>query len=521
MEKDSGQPNLPGCVLEYIDAVVRRVRFSRKVRREVRQELIDHFEDALRDCANQQQRQQRAEDLIQQFGEAKLLGTLIRRGKKRCRPLWKKALIRSFQTLLICYLLILPYNAWILSTWRGSKVDYLQRFNALNRPAGASERDNALPYYERAAKLYVQMPKDLADAVYRRRSAGASCRTRLAGYETLSAAEKRRLDNWIDANERPWQALVEGTHRRYCWQSLKGFLPQQVDLTEFPSSLSELCSLGRWKARRAVARGRFESALDHWCTLMRFSDQIMQSKLFIVYLTGVAISSRANADVLEFVSKYSPDDQWLAEAQRRLAGAYGANYPLYDPRGEAIFSLGGMASMFELTGSSRWMCYVVPRELILRRPQKQAEARALSVANALVGKRPYELRGFAATEEKVKVPVSDMLFDMMVGSIMKGVELSWRGKAFYEAVPTVLTLKRWRLAKGEYPSGLQELVDGGYLKSLPADPYSDGPLKYHRRGDDFVLYSVGADFDDDGGVQGERSWGDREGGGDRVFWPID
>jgi len=32
---------------------------------------------------------------------------------------------------------------------------------------------------------------------------------------------------------------------------------------------------------------------------------------------------------------------------------------------------------------------------------------------------------------------------------------------------------------------------------------------------------VGADFDDDGGVQGERSWGDREGVGDRVFWPID
>jgi hypothetical protein len=50
------------------------------------------------------------------------------------------------------------------------------------------------------------------------------------------------------------------------------------------------------------------------------------------------------------------------------------------------------------------------------------------------------------------------------------------------------------------------------------DPYSDGPLVYRRQGGDFILYSFGADFDDDGGVHSR--WGDSHQGGDQVFWPV-
>ena len=95
-------------------------------------------------------------------------------------------------------------------------------------------------------------------------------------------------------------------------------------------------------------------------------------------------------------------------------------------------------------------------------------------------------------------------------------------RATHEATITVLALRRWFLEKERYPDDLDELVNVGYIKVAPDDPYSDGGLKYEPRGDEFVLYSLGGDFDDDGGVQTpDDPWGRKEQGGDRVFWPVE
>jgi hypothetical protein len=44
-------------------------------------------------------------------------------------------------------------------------------------------------------------------------------------------------------------------------------------------------------------------------------------------------------------------------------------------------------------------------------------------------------------------------------------------------------------------------------------------LIYRCIGDDFTLYSLGADFKDDGGTPSK--WGEGEQGGDQVFWPVE
>ena len=50
-----------------------------------------------------------------------------------------------------------------------------------------------------------------------------------------------------------------------------------------------------------------------------------------------------------------------------------------------------------------------------------------------------------------------------------------------------------------------------YLSQVPEDPYGDGPLIYRRTEGEFILYSVGADGEDDGGelVPGvDAIWGE-------------
>ena len=86
---------LPICVVDFIKLVIRKMRYRRKVRADVQAELTAHFEDELKNCAADEEKEQKAQRLIEQFGDAKLLSTLLRRAKKRCRPLWQKALVRS------------------------------------------------------------------------------------------------------------------------------------------------------------------------------------------------------------------------------------------------------------------------------------------------------------------------------------------------------------------------------------------------------------------------------------------
>ena len=103
-------------------------------------------------------------------------------------------------------------------------------------------------------------------------------------------------------------------------------------------------------------------------------------------------------------------------------------------------------------------------------------------------------------------------------------EMRFRGKAIHQAALTIIALKRFKLEKGQFPASLNELTSFGLLNELPGDPFSDKPLGYKRTGDDFVLYSVGPDFEDNAGEPAT----DRKGrpqkwheDGDTVFWPVE
>jgi len=68
-------------------------------------------------------------------------------------------------------------------------------------------------------------------------------------------------------------------------------------------------------------------------------------------------------------------------------------------------------------------------------------------------------------------------------------------------------LERYRLAHGEYPESLDALAPQ-FIAKLPHDIINGQPLHYRRTSDgQFVLYSVGWNEKDDGGVTGHRNGG--------------
>ncbi len=87
--------------------------------------------------------------------------------------------------------------------------------------------------------------------------------------------------------------------------------------------------------------------------------------------------------------------------------------------------------------------------------------------------------------------------------------VSWNDllEARLRLVRVALALRVFRLEQGAYPEKLEELTR--IIGHVPDDVFGAGPLKYSRRGGGYVLYSVGHDGVDDGGVDfksGQHRW---------------
>jgi hypothetical protein len=66
---------------------------------------------------------------------------------------------------------------------------------------------------------------------------------------------------------------------------------------------------------------------------------------------------------------------------------------------------------------------------------------------------------------------------------------------------TDLAIRRHHQEHGQWPSELLELVPA-YFPAVPIDPFSGKTLVYRRQGDEFLLYSVGEDGQDNDGRLG-------------------
>ena len=70
---------------------------------------------------------------------------------------------------------------------------------------------------------------------------------------------------------------------------------------------------------------------------------------------------------------------------------------------------------------------------------------------------------------------------------------------------TTIAVERFRLANGQLPENLNELVPQ-FLSAVPVDPFDGQPLSYHRLAKGYVIYSVGSDGHDDGGREKPADW---------------
>ncbi|HAO80278.1 MAG TPA: hypothetical protein DCQ92_15175 [Verrucomicrobia subdivision 3 bacterium] len=119
----------------------------------------------------------------------------------------------------------------------------------------------------------------------------------------------------------------------------------------------------------------------------------------------------------------------------------------------------------------------------------------------------------AEKSARAKVGVFDALnclrkaFDSDLLSSGNFLKKTARAQDSVNLARTAIALERYRLAHAEFPESLDALAPQ-FIAKVPHDVIGGQPLKYRRTSDgQFVLYSVGWNEKDDGGVTGYRKGG--------------
>lgn len=543
-----GFENLPVCAADYIRLVIKKMRWRKKARADVQAELIAHFEDALKNCKTDEEREKTAKELISNFGDAKMLGLLTRRAKKRCRPLWVKAIIKTFQTTGIIICLFSLYVFWFLTGKPQITTDYIAEANKLVRPAAADDSQNAAQFYQKAAKLIETQNKESSECLSK----------------TFSEANETdivQIRQWLDRNSEALNLIAQGTEKLYYWRT---YLPNDPNdncmLGVLLPNLGEYRKLTgglRWRAYLSAEDGQYEKAFADLLTAYKLGKHQKSKATLVENLVGMAIESLSMNACRTILSRHKIPADNLASFSNDLQSIVKdedftmvdsfefGKLVIYDEIQRCFTSsrfgvdhlylkrISGIDVVFFDTnwdgdGSTVGQLSGV-FHILFTHPDKQ-ETRLMADAyfdfwKEMVVKTPYELKGRDLEKEVMALIKGNILLEMLAPAMEKISILAWRNKADVEGTLAILAIQRFRQEKGRLPGDLQELVSAGYLSSLPMDPFSDKPLVYKKTENDFTLYSLGQDFDDDGGKMGvgkgsskPNMWNAED--GDAVFWPV-
>ncbi|MBN1437485.1 MAG: hypothetical protein JW936_10470 [Sedimentisphaerales bacterium] len=487
--------------------------------------------------------------------ELKLSKEYVGEQEQPRKPWYKRRLVK-FLIFEAIFWLIVGYAVYFYSGKPKVRVDYLAQLNELMR-GDYKDESNAWPYFESASEKYVELPEELVELL--NQSSG--------DWAEFSEEERLALNEWLAANDDAWNDFLVASEQECCWHEYDppdaymakrseydyreiSLIECLVEYDDTGMTLRHVAKQGSLRIQRALAEGDWQEAWSYCRALMRAGMLLQNSKGDLIeQLAGLGAGNIAHNELARMAMRPDCPIDMLAEAYTVWRSWFESeDYPvlnyeshrlnLYDII-QRIFTEGGFGGgHMTLRGAEAFYNHAKNACLISKENMNWFIAfwhagrdDVMEISDAYFEQlyrqehiTPYEQHN---NQERSANDIIDFgnsyryfVPSRMLPNLDSSTKLVHWGRAYYEVALTILALRLWEAEHGDWPGSLDELVAGGYLDELPGDPYSGGSLVYRRDGDEFVLYSLGADFDDDGGVQDPNSsWGQGDDGGDRVFWP--
>ena len=556
--------DLPAPAQQLITDVVRRTRLWKGEKGEVALELIAHFRDGLEAGPS-------ADELISSFGSIKTAALLIRRGKRRNRPLWWHARRRFLQAVGAVLLVYIGLALLLVVRHPNPSIDYLAE---LNRPVLATPlADRAWPIYRAAwIKARIWESKD-DDALYVNDQKGEPGRFLRPGDarwpETVAFLKQQKplLDAMRDGGLKPslgWELKhgdldVLSPEDRTVFRGNADLNSRPVPtvradrlvaqslisvLLPYLAPLRFTASILAADMRLAASEGDTGRVLADYRALAGIARQCGQSPIIVEQMVGLGILSLGDktimdvnqhmpgslslcrVDLLHVMASAAPTWKMAISGDRTMLLDIVQRVYSDNGKGDGSPTLDGLQVMTQMsawTGSSDGIRKVSVAESVLlpataavmasrKDVTEQADrlyslaeedaARPLWVKLRSPGKADALIRQWkTSTLGNIRYALPTMLApfpERRIHITFDGIPFDV-DRALHEAAMVALVLEAYRDKAGQYPATLADLVPH-YLPTMPLDYSTGGPLRYKLIDGKPLLYGLGKDGVDDGGV---------------------
>jgi hypothetical protein len=546
--------DLPENLADMTTQVVRRTRLWRGEKVDVANDLIAHFQDGLEFGHS-------PDELLKSFGDPQAAAQLIRRAKRRNRPL-------SWHLLRYCLLGLVALVAMYVSmgVWQSFgrptiRTDYLAVVNKV--PAAVPESERAWPVYRIAlaelgfnnledgspAKAFLDSDAkpgqegwtarekfltDHADAIVKlgaaagRKELGFVASTSQAGF---SETDREFFGFKVSSEQieaakqaKPEDRWIIGTH-----------LPHMVQLRDAARALAA-------DARRAAKHDDGDTAYANVVAMLGVSRHAEEMPFLVCLLVAEAIQQQARDVIRDVLADHAA--VWSDEQLRDLAHQFAATRTDWARgiEGERISFYDSMQRTYTDNGNGdgRLALQVTPDQNLFQMLDAVTEGKSapsifentgvamvtLPAANMFVASRKEMVDLFDKITNDVQANIDQPYWkrsakpswDNELKALTNGPVAKFRYLFVNLLVPAYdrvqnrvmlsdgerdgvflgLALELYHRQHKKWPESLAELSPQ-YLPQLPVDPITGKPLQYKVVDDKPLVYSVGFDRDDDAG----------------------
>ena len=400
--------------------------------------------------------------------------------------------------------------------WRHELNVHLAAIRAAGLPASPRELDDWYhlpPGVENAAEHYLAAAAQMLDPKE------GQLKVLPGWYSTnfpppavaLPAEMRAAMAAWVATN----QVALEQLHAAAQWPDCRypvnlgrGFaatMPHRIQLRSAVRLLSVTACLRAEEGAKAEALQAVADAHTVARTLIReptMLSQFIRSRSAVTALTAteqvVNRVSLTDAELGRLASLWHDGDEPTA-AYRALVGERATTAGLTAKGFEAFY---GKATVSILIAEMFYKMAGLWDRDVLRSLELHGRAIEASQLPAPASRKAVnELNAQSAA-----TPPYYLVTQLVIPSQATFLNQFWACQARARAAVTALATQRYRQATGQLPARLNDLVPM-YLATVPVDPFNGQPLRYRALSNGFVVYSLGADAADDGGMESEVGQG--------------
>lgn len=520
------EAELSAEIKQVVYIIVRRTRLLRNEKTDVAIELISHFSDGI-DAG------QSPPDLIQQFGNISKVARLIARAKRRGRPVWLRMIFSIFA--LVQWSVVVAVGMWLICNaafWLGRpaiRMDYLAIVNASIERTSLSQR--AWPIYRQAILEMGNASKIPG------KNSGAEIDAWLGSKQHIIelihlAASKPSLGFTLgpageENDPRFWPARTEKWNRSVYIEPMVGLdsLPQMDRFAQ----LARILQADMRAAGDAADEPRFMRDLESFLSMAaQFNNKRISDSLFSSAARVAAVDALqrvliqhsmmlSNADLRNIslqlsgprvaadIVSASAEQYFILDSLQRMYTDDGHGDGRMTPAGFAYLSQLNVwtrpsatsrwywpASLFaSLSRKQVWEEYKMMTQLAERNLELPAREADWRQYNHKLHEY-WQASGADAGRQFLGAALEDMQRAQMFAERYLGAR---------DGLLIGVALEKYRREHGQYPSRLTELTPR-FLAAIPADRITGAPVKYKLVAGVPLVYSVGEDRIDDGGVAG-------------------